>query len=177
MELTSTISGRVSASGVRHLRKDKLIKVRTSPQAKFCSVSPMVLAPKGTWTRWTSRVLLNPRLFKRHLENLGRRGSGLFTLQVGSWARVTDCVGSCSQSQDGWMGSASSMEVILLKTTPTHWPMKQRGILIIQDLNTTLGAPKGRKDSGEWQLTGLYQLYRSKINTTWLVRVLQSMML
>ena len=142
MELTSTISGRVSASGVRHLREDNLITALWSKSGpghgvwrakfKFCYVSPMMFAPKRTWARWTSSIALHRRPLKRHLESLGRRGSStvLFAARlVGKGYRLHRKLLPVS----GWAGGVcvSLCNWLFSKTTPTHWPVKQRMISII----------------------------------------------
>lgn len=84
MELTSTISGRASASGVRHLREDSFITTVQSTSAPARGLGrwrlnstlhpPWCLHPREPRVRWTSSVVLNPRLFQRHLTSLGGGG-------------------------------------------------------------------------------------------------------
>lgn len=136
MELTSTISGRASASGVRHLRKDKLITAfgsKSGPshgmwrvKVKFCGVSTMGSAPKKTWARWTLSTVRNPRLSKREVWEEEAGSTVLFAAGlVGKGYRLLRKL---------LLVSGGRHTLLLLfkwffsKTTPTPCPVNQRGI-------------------------------------------------
>ena len=127
-------------SGVKHLREDKLITTLWSkprpfhrvqgPRSNSAVCSPRCLHPKESEVRWTSSLVSNAGLLKRHL---GRRGSSTFLFVVrlvGKGYRLLPV--------SGWArGSASP------------WTVKQRRISLIQVLMIMPDAPKGRKDSRE----------------------------
>ena len=145
MELTSTISEQASASGAKHLREDKLITTLWAKPRPFHRVQgprlnpalcpPRCLHPRESEVRWTSSLVLNAGLLKRHLGSLGRRGSStnLFVVGlVGKGYRLHRRLLPAS----GWVHGSVSL-----------WTVKQRGISLTQVLMITPDAPKGRKDS------------------------------
>lgn len=93
MELTSTISEQTSASGVKHLREDKLITTLWSKPSPFHRVQgprlnsavcpPRCLHPRESEVRWTSSLVSNAGLLNRRLASLGRRGSSTNLFAVG----------------------------------------------------------------------------------------------
>ena len=122
---------------MKHLREDKLITTLWSKPRPFHRVQgprlnsalcpPSCLHPKESEVRWTSSLVSNAGLLKRHL---GRgRSTFLFVVRlVGKGYRLLPV--------SGWaQGSASPCTV------------KQRGISLIQVLMIMPDAPKGRKDS------------------------------
>lgn len=145
MELTSAISEQASASGAKHLREDKLITTLWAKPRPFHRVQgarlnpvlcpPRCLYPRESEVRWTSSLVLNAGLLKRHLGSLGRRGSSTNLLVVGLVGKGYRLHRRLLPAS-GWVHGSVS-----------HWTVKQRGISLTQVLMITPDEPKGRKDS------------------------------
>lgn len=143
MELTSTISGRASASGVRHLREDELITtVRSKSGAghgvgrvkvKFYCVSTPTFARRRIWGKMDSKHSFESKTSRKAFGKFGKeREAALFS--------ATELAGKDDRlsmklllgSQDRWMGLSSPVWIsYFLKSLPTDWSVKQRGIPMI----------------------------------------------
>lgn len=108
IELTSTISGRASASGVRHLREDKLITALWSMSGPShgwgrSRLNPPLCVHRGvhtqnSWDKMDIKHSLESKTSQKVFGKFGKqREAALFSLQLGYQARAT-----------GWAWSHSS---------------------------------------------------------------------
>lgn len=100
IELTSTISGRASASGVRHLREDKLITALWSMSGPGHGCGRSRLNPplcvhhgvhtQNSWDKMDIKHSLESKTSQKVFGKFGKqREAALFSLQLGYQARAT----------------------------------------------------------------------------------------